>query len=84
MAGALPEFSPFDIEDLSNAGPRWKKWLARFDVLLLAMNVLDSDAEKLRKKALLLHYMGSPCFDIYDTIKEDDDDYAGVKDKMNT
>ena len=61
-----------------------EKWLARFDVLLLAMNVLDSDAEKLRKKALLLHYMGYPCFDIYDTIKEDDDDYAGVKDKMNT
>lgn len=83
MAGALPEFPPFEIDDLANAGPRWKKWVLRFEVLLLAMDVKDTAAEKLRKKALLMHYMGAACFDIYVTVKDDDDDYTAVKEKMN-
>jgi hypothetical protein len=84
MAVALPEFPPFEVDDLINAGPRWKKWISRFEVLLLAMNVSDSDADKVRKKALLMHYMGAVSFDIYDTVKEDTDEYKDVKDKMDT
>ena len=84
MAVALPEFPPFEVDNLINAGPRWKNWISRFEVLLLAMNVSSSDAEKVHKKALLMHYMCAASFDIYDTVKEDNDEYKYVKDKMDT
>jgi len=31
-----------------------------------------------------MHYMGAASFDIYDTVKEDNDEYKDVKDKMDT
>ena len=83
MAGALPIFPTFECEDLNNAGPRWTKWLSRFEVLLSAMDVRDTEPEKKRKKALLLHYMGAECYDIYETLKNEEDDYSAVKTKMN-
>ena len=82
MSMSLPDFPAFDTTDSSTAGPRWKKWIERFDNLMLAMNIKDSDDEKARKKALLLHYMGGECFDIYTTLRADDDTFAGVKKKM--
>ena len=63
MASALPIFPAFECEDLSSAGPRWKKWLGRFEVLLSAMDIKNTEGEKRRKKALLLHYMGAECFE---------------------
>lgn len=83
MAINLPKFPQFDCADLSNAGPRWKKWLARFDVMMLAMNIKDTEEEKERKKALLLHYMGDECYDIYETLMEDEDKYEEVRSKMS-
>ena len=82
MALSLPEFPPFETDDLSTAGPRWKKWICRFEILLLALDIKNTPAEKARKKSLLLHYMGSSCYDVYETIKVDDEDYAAVKTKM--
>ena len=82
MATGLPQFPSFDCDDLSNAGPRWKKWLSRFDVLVSAMDIRDRDTDKVRKKALLLHYMGNECYDIYETLKEDNDDFAAIRRKM--
>lgn len=82
MAVSLPEFGQFDCCDLSSAGPRWKKWLARFEVLMSAMDIDDDDAGKKRKKSCLLHYMGAECFEIYETVKVDGDDFAGVKKKL--
>ena len=83
MAGALPIFPTFECEDLINAGPRWTKWLGHFEVLLSAMDIRDTEPEKKRKKALLLHYMGAECYDIYETLKNEEDDYSAVKTKMN-
>ena len=83
MATSLPEFPPFDCEDLGNAGPRWKKWVARFEVLLMAMDIKEeTEASKKRQKALLLHYMGAECYDIYHTLKKEADDYDAVKKSM--
>ena len=36
MAIALTTFSQFDLQADSNIGPRWKKWLARFERLMTA------------------------------------------------
>ena len=48
----------------------------------MALDIKNMAAEKARKKSLLLHYMGSSCYDVYETIKVDDEDYAAVKTKM--
>ena len=52
MAVALPNFAEFDVHSDGAVDTRWKKWLARFRNLLLA---LDVDNAK-RQRALLLHY----------------------------
>nr|XP_039263174.1 uncharacterized protein K02A2.6-like [Styela clava] len=80
----LPDFRSFDCEDLSNAGPRWKKWLSRFEVLMLAMNHKDTEDDREKKKNLLLHYMGDECYDIYETLKEESDKFSDVKDKLTS
>ena len=79
MAGALPIFSVFECEDLINPGPCWTKRLGRFEVLLSAMDVCDAEPEK----SLLLHYLGAECYDIYESLKDEADDYITVKAKMN-
>ncbi|CAB4032902.1 Hypothetical predicted protein, partial [Paramuricea clavata] len=61
---SLPDFPPFNVHEDSNAGPRWKKWLTRFERLLCGLNIT---ADK-RKTALLLHYAGPDVDDIYDTL----------------
>ena len=67
MATALPEFPSFDINcDQTSLSQRWKKWIARFENLLLAMDI----SEPKRKKALLLHYAGQDVHDIFDTLPE--------------
>ena len=53
MASALPIFPAFEYEDLSSAGPRWKKWLGRFEVLLSAMDIKNMEGEKRRKKCVI-------------------------------
>ena len=65
MASSLPSFPPFDVdEDQSSIGPRWSKWVNRFDNFLTALNITD-DA---RRKALILHYGGERVFEIFDTL----------------
>jgi hypothetical protein len=65
MASSLPSFPPFDVdEDQSSVGPRWAKWVNRFDNFLAALNITD-DA---RRKALILHYGGERVFEIFDTL----------------
>jgi hypothetical protein len=50
MAGALPIFPAFEYEDLHNAGPRGTKWLSRFEMLLSAMDVRDTEPEKKKRR----------------------------------
>ena len=56
-------FPPFDING-ANVGPRWGKWLKRFENYLIAMNVEDET----RKRAMLLHYAGPRVYDIFDIL----------------
>ena len=68
----LPAFPPF-VETDNNPGPHWKKWLSRFERLMVA---LDINSAK-RKRALLLHYAGPKVDEIFDTLQEtgEDEDY---------
>jgi hypothetical protein len=47
----LPNFPPFDVHVDSNVGPWWKKWLTRFERLLIATNITETK----QQRALLLH-----------------------------
>ena len=83
MAVSLPVFEPFDCTDAASSGPRWRRWLARFEVMMSGMKIgVDSNEDKLQRKSLLLHYIGGEGFDVYETLKADDDDYAAVKKKL--
>lgn len=66
MATALPSFEKFPVFADDSAGIRWKKWIAKFENLLGALDI-TSDA---RKKALLLHYCGEDVYDIYDAFSD--------------
>ena len=75
----LPPFPAFDVHD-SNAGPRWGKWLTRFERLLVGLNITDPT----RKRALLLHYAGNDVDDIFDTLTDTGDAaaYQQAADKL--
>ena len=74
----LPTFPKFDIHQDANAGPRWKKWLQRFERLLIAMDVKD-DA---RKRALLLHYAGTDVDEVFETLENVGDTYQAAADQL--
>jgi hypothetical protein len=59
-AQGLPVFPPYKV---SSDGASWKKWFAKFENMLRALDV-TTDA---RKKAMLLHYVGEETYDIYDS-----------------
>ena len=61
--GQIPQIAPFQPDvDPTNTAVRWKKWLDRFENLIIAINVTDND----RKKALLLHLAGEFGFEVYE------------------
>ena len=47
-------------------GSRWEKWKARFENVLLAMDIKDNA----RKRAMLLHYAGEQVYDIFVTLPD--------------
>ena len=61
---SLPAFPPFDVHADGNTGLRWKKWLGRFERLLVAMNITD----KKQQRAMLLHFAGPAVDEIFDTL----------------
>ena len=62
---SLPQFPAFSLSEGNlNLGPRWAKWLSRFNRLMVAMEIADPP----RKQALLLHYAGPEIDEIYDTL----------------
>ena len=63
----------------STVSVRWEKWLARFEMYLVAKDITDAD----RKKAQLLILAGEKVYDIYDTLSDPADDYAAVKTKLD-
>ena len=55
MAYVVPPFPSFPVhEDNASLGPRWKKWLKRFEMYLAAHDVKDATG----KRALLLYSAG--------------------------
>ena len=65
MAATLPPFPKFDLnEESSVLGPRWKKCVARFRNLVVALNITD----KHKQRAQLLHYVGEEVNDILDIL----------------
>ena len=82
MATSLPVFPPFDVHLDSNAGPRWTKWLTRFERLIAGMNITDAT----QKRALLLHYAGPDVDDIFETLPDtgEDKDYKKAVECLNT
>lgn len=68
MAINLPPFPPFQVHaEEQSAGTRWRKYLAKFENLLTALNIVNDD----RKKAMLLHYIGEEAYDIYDSFSDE-------------
>ena len=63
---SLPTFPPFDVHADGNTGLRWKKWLGRFERLLVAMNITD----KKQQRAMLLHFAGPAVDEIFDTLSD--------------
>ena len=83
----IPSFESFSIEDSASCGVRWRKYLARFELLATAMNI---DGEPVRKRALLLHYAGEQVYDIYETFTDaqkggnDQNGYDTLKESLTT
>ena len=59
----IPSFEKFDVHD-DSAGPRWRKYLARYELLVTAMGIGTNPT---KKRALLLHYAGEEVYDVFDT-----------------
>ena len=72
MAISLPNFPPFKVHLDRNVGPRWKKWLGRFEKLTK------------QKRALLLHYGGPEVDEIFETLQDvgEDKDYNKAIEKL--
>ncbi|CAB3986642.1 Retrovirus-related Pol poly from transposon [Paramuricea clavata] len=47
---SLPTFPSFDVHADGNTGHRWKKWLGRFERLLVAMNITDKKQQHVDKE----------------------------------
>ncbi|KAJ8023109.1 hypothetical protein HOLleu_38194 [Holothuria leucospilota] len=63
---SLP-FDPLDRPisvDIHALGPRWKKWITRFENFSTAVDIVEPK----HKRALLLHSIGKEAYDIFDTL----------------
>eukprot|EP00794_Sanderia_malayensis_P000880 gene880-178_t len=81
MATSLPTIPAFEVHIDNNAGPRWEKWLSRFQRPLMAMKITDDT----QKRAMLLHYAGPDVDEIFDTLPDtgEDKDYKKAVEKLN-
>ena len=61
---------PLSLEETMNLDKQWKTWIQQFSLYLVAMNLKDEKDE--RKIALLLHYIGPDCLEIFNNFKEKD------------
>ena len=80
MANALPPFPSFSVhEDNASNGPRWEKWLKRFEMYLAAHDVKDAT----RKVALLLYSAGEEVSDIFETLPDQGEGYENAVTALN-
>ena len=80
MAVSLPTFHVHS--DASPTVVRWKKWLRRFENMMIGLNIKD---DMKRKRALLLHYAGEEINDIFETLPDtgEETDYQTAVDALN-
>ena len=72
-------FGPFDPDlDPTSVGTRLRKYLERFKVYAVAMNIKD----KARKRALFLHCTGPKVQDIFDTLEDTGEDFETAGEKL--
>ena len=74
-----PPFPPFDpLSNPANTGPRWRKWLRRFENLLISL----CETHPIVKRGLLLTYVGETTNDIFDTLPSTGTDYAAAVESL--
>ena len=75
----LPPFPPFDpLSNPANTGPRWRKWLRRFENLLISLR----ETNPIVKRGLLITYVGETTNDIFDTLPNTGTDYAAAVESL--
>ena len=80
MAQHLPEFEPFDLNgEPTSLGIQWKRWSVRLENLFVALNI----GNKVRQKALLLHYGGKDFMILCESILDEGDTYDVAKEKLD-
>ena len=78
---SLPTFPKFSVHaEESSAGPRWRKWIDKFENLLCALDIQNDS----RRKALLLHYIGDEAYDIYLTFSDAKKGIGAIDNDGNT
>ena len=64
--------------DPTSVGSRFRKYMERFKVYALAMNIKD----KARRRALFLHCAGLKVQDIFDTLEDTGEDFETAAEKF--
>ena len=71
----LPPFPPFDpFSDPATVGERWKKWVRRFENLLISLREYESTVQR----GLLLTYVGESVNDIFDILPDTGSTYESA------
>lgn len=90
MDGAGNSIGKFDcFSEPATLGPRWKRWLNSFELYAdgkgLIVGPTTSDADKQRRRALLLHLAGPDVQDIFETLGDIGvpSDYAACVEALN-
>ncbi|KAK9685298.1 hypothetical protein QE152_g38154 [Popillia japonica] len=64
---STPNIQPLEIHnDPSTLGKRWRKWINRFEIFIIAANITEEE----RKRAMLLHLIGEDAFDLYQSLPD--------------
>ena len=77
----LPAVMTFDAvagDDQTGLGPRWDKWLKRFEIYVKACGVTDDG----QKRALLLHSIGPVTYDKFETLENTGATYKDAAEKL--
>ena len=75
MAASNSSIEPFSYTtgDLSNIGPRWRRWLNRFELYADSKNLIltpEKEDNRQQRRALLLHLAGEEVQDVFDTLQD--------------
>ena len=75
MSEQRSSLEPFCLAPAESVGPRWERWVARFENYLVAANI----TAEARKKAQLLHLAGEDVFDVFSSLPASPASYSDTK-----